>query len=238
MSKAVFTIVRDERYFLPVWMRHYLKYFAPKDIYVMDNGTVDGSTQNIDCNVIDTPHEYAFDVNWLVATVEDMQRELLKKYDIVLFAEADEIVYPESESFEQPLAGGPCVCCSGYTVLHDPKEPALNWNKPILRQRKYWVPDSLEDKPLLSRVPLSWCFGFHHCETPYPVDPGLYLIHLSRVDFSYYRQRYHERSRWPRPPGQDPGLAFQWSPGTDMEGCFLAGWDRRQIIPDKVKDAV
>jgi hypothetical protein len=32
---AVFTIVREEAVFLPIWLRYYAAHFAPEDIYVL-----------------------------------------------------------------------------------------------------------------------------------------------------------------------------------------------------------
>ena len=34
-AAAVFTIVREEAVFLPIWLRYYAAHFAPKDIYVL-----------------------------------------------------------------------------------------------------------------------------------------------------------------------------------------------------------
>src|SRR6185503_134162 len=41
---AVITMVHDEAVFLPIWLRYYSRFFAPGDIYVLDNETSDGST--------------------------------------------------------------------------------------------------------------------------------------------------------------------------------------------------
>ena len=34
-AAAVFTIVREEAVFLPIWLRYYAAHFAPEDIYVL-----------------------------------------------------------------------------------------------------------------------------------------------------------------------------------------------------------
>ena len=41
---AVFTIVKNENYFLPIWLKHYKRYFDNSDIYVLDHQSNDGST--------------------------------------------------------------------------------------------------------------------------------------------------------------------------------------------------
>ena len=42
--RAVVTMVHNESVFLPIWLRYYSRFFAPEDIYVLDNDSTDGST--------------------------------------------------------------------------------------------------------------------------------------------------------------------------------------------------
>ena len=94
---AVFTIVKNENYFLPIWLKHYKKYFNNSDIYVLDHQSNDGSTNNLDVNVIRIDYKLAFDHHWLVQTVQQQQTKLLEEYESVLFAEVDEIIYTVNE---------------------------------------------------------------------------------------------------------------------------------------------
>ena len=41
---AVFTLVRDEKDFLPIWVRYYSRHFDVGDLFILDHGTTDGST--------------------------------------------------------------------------------------------------------------------------------------------------------------------------------------------------
>jgi hypothetical protein len=90
---AVFTMVKNENYFLPIWLKHYKRYFDNSDIYILDHQSNDGSTEELDVNVELVINELAFDHQWLVNTVQNFQVKLLEQYESVLFAEADELVY-------------------------------------------------------------------------------------------------------------------------------------------------
>ena len=42
--RAIVTMVHNESVFLPIWLRFYSQFFAPEDLHVLDNETIDGST--------------------------------------------------------------------------------------------------------------------------------------------------------------------------------------------------
>ena len=44
---AVFTIVKNEKLFLPIWIKHYKKFFDNYDIYILDHESNDDSTKNL-----------------------------------------------------------------------------------------------------------------------------------------------------------------------------------------------
>ena len=202
MKKAIYTTVRDENVFLPIWLKHYSKFFAPEDIYVYDHLTTDGSVelakQQYKFNHIVLDYPLYSDFNWYTSTTKNTQKELLKKYDVVLYTEADEIVYHHSglgnyiDAMTSDVAS-----CNGYMICHDRFiEPALDVTKSILSQRKYWTKDGCSDKTILSKVPLAWGHGFHSCiDTPEQPkgegefilsnpDPELLLLHLHLIDFN------------------------------------------------------
>jgi hypothetical protein len=212
MKTAVFTIVKNEKYFLPIWLKYYGQFFDKKDIYVIDNGSTDGSTKDIDVQCIWTPSPFDFNVKFLLDVATAFQKNLLEKYDSVLFAEADEIIVPKKPGrFDLHLKDTPVARCLGYEVVHAVGiEPAIKWDKPLLRQRQYWEMKNNFCKPLLSKIPLNWEVGFHDCSPPVPVDKTLTLIHLRRIDYEHSKQRLTQRRMWPRPPGQAENMAWQW----------------------------
>ena len=198
--RAVVTIVHDEAVFLPLWLGYYSRYFAADDIYVLDNDSSDGSTDRDGFVRVPTPHP-SVDHTWMAETLAAFQEELLDRYDVVLVADADEIISPLpswgtldqyidrlDEEFVNPL---------GYEILHLPdREPPLDLSRPVLDQRGYWFANDAYDKPLLATVPMTWVPGLHaSADGRRNYDPDLRLIHLHRMDYELCRARHGARAR-------------------------------------------
>jgi hypothetical protein len=203
VTRAVMTIVRNERVFLPIWLRYYSKFFRAGDIYVLDHQCTDGSTDG--GGFVRIPvSQSMFGASWQRDVVQHHQHELIDRYDVVLYAEADEIVAPDPrhcdlgtyiDRFDQDF-----VTCQGYEILHmKENEPALDLSKPVLAQRSTWYHNPLYSKSLLARVPMLWDGGFHErMDKRTDNDPHLYLIHLHRMDYDVCLSRHRERSHFSR----------------------------------------
>jgi hypothetical protein len=197
-SRAVITIVHNEPVFLPIWLGYYSRFFAPDDIYVLDNDTTDSSTER-DGFVRIPVHHDTVDHVWMVETVERLQHELIDSYDVVLVTDVDEIVAPTPEwgtlgeyidEFDEWF-----VNCVGYEILHlVDREGPYDGSRLILDQRSYWFPNAAYDKPALASTAMSWVPGFHKkADGEFNYDPDLRLIHLHRMDFDICRQRHRLR---------------------------------------------
>jgi hypothetical protein len=201
-SRAVVTMVHNEPVFLPIWLGYYSRYFAPEDIYVLDNESDDGSTER-DGFVRIPVHHDRVDHSWMVRTIERFQHELLRRYDAVLVTDVDEIVTPKPEwgtlgnyldRFDEDW-----VNCLGYELLHmKDRELPLELAQPILDQRGYWFVNGAYDKAALATVPMSWRPGFHGREDfHYNLDPDLRLVHLHRMDYGICLERHRTRNQRP-----------------------------------------
>ncbi|KAL1512010.1 hypothetical protein AB1Y20_005285 [Prymnesium parvum] len=212
---CVFTIVRSEAVFLPIWYRYYSEHFCVDDIYVLHHvvpsaAEPDTCTASLRCHVLELRHEY-FDPVWLRRVVCEQQRALLERYYAVLFAEVDEIVIAaplhasagpglkeyvdefvrRREAHTHPAA----VRCVGWEVHHDfSSEAPIDLEQPVLAQRRYWHRNELYDKTLLTLAPLRYSLGFHTCEEEAPYDEKLVLLHLNKLDFGYFIRRHEERA--------------------------------------------
>jgi lipopolysaccharide biosynthesis glycosyltransferase len=198
--RAVQTIVHNEAVFLPIWLRYHRRFFAPEDIYVFDHESTDGSTSGGGFVRIPVTHD-TVDHTWMVTTLQAHQHELLERYDVVLTLDVDEVVVPDPDPgtlgdyldrFDEEY-----VNCLGYELLHVADEPALDPDRPILDQRRWWFANDGYDKPALATQPTVWEPGFHSlAEGHANLDPDLRLIHLHRMDYAICRERHrHRRAR-------------------------------------------
>lgn len=197
MKSSIFTILRDEPIFLEIWLEYYSDFFYTNDIYVIhhkSNNKFDDWIYNQfgDCANIETiSYDETFDHEWLRSKVQNKQRELLKSYDVVTFAEIDEIIWHPSglDNYISNLKGD-VATCRGFEVVHFFKdEPPIDLDKPLLQQRKYGYYAKLYDKTLISKVPLEWCWGFHHADKEIKPSMDLHLIHLHKMDFGVAWER-------------------------------------------------
>lgn len=245
---AVFTIVKNESYFLPIWIKHYKKYFNVADIYVLDHESNDGSTNNLDVNVIPVTNELAFDHQWLVDTVQNQQVKLLEEYESVLFAESDELIYtlekPLNEVIDDFLQDESIThqTCLGLEVIERiGEEKPLEQTDDIFEHRSYWFQHPLYNKTLLSKVPLNWVWGFHHTDNTQPnIKFGLFLCHLHRCDFEMMLKRHEERAKKWNLKNDGAGVGFQHRIG-DREGVLMYFNDipyAPMIIPQEHKDVL
>jgi hypothetical protein len=198
--RAIITIVHNEAVLFPIWLRYYTQFFDPGDIYVLDNGTTDGSTSRDGFVRIPVERRHV-DHRWMLRTIRELQHELIDRYGLILVADVDEIVAPVPETgtlgeyldrFDDEY-----VNCLGYEVLHmRDREPPLDLDRPILGQRRWWFSNDAYDKPAVATVAMEWTPGLHHrtnLETR--MDPDLRLIHLHRMDYDLCLARHRTRRR-------------------------------------------
>ena len=75
-------------------------------------------------------------------------------------------------------------------------EAPMNWNQSVLAQRRYWVPISKYNKPLLTKTRLRYRPGFH-TNFVGPIimaDSDLVLIHLRSSDLEFCMS--HEKAKY------------------------------------------
>jgi hypothetical protein len=200
--RAVVTMAHNEAVFLPIWWKYYARFFAPEDIYIIDHDTTDASTSGPGFVRIPVSHPVV-DWGWHRDALQAEQHRLIARYDVVLCTDVDEIVAPDPRTgdlgdyidrFESDF-----VNCRGYEILHmRDSEPPLDLGRPILQQRRHWYFNPAYSKPLLARVPMSWHGGLHATtDGGVREDPGLYLIHLHRMDYELCFARHQQRTALP-----------------------------------------
>jgi hypothetical protein len=93
MRVAAITVARDEATMLPVWIRYYGGQLGMENLYVFDDNSVDGSTDDLPCDVIRIPpvRDGKFE-STRMRLVSGFADALLAVYDAVLFCDVDEFV--------------------------------------------------------------------------------------------------------------------------------------------------
>ncbi|MFA6636887.1 MAG: glycosyltransferase family 2 protein [Candidatus Omnitrophota bacterium] len=202
---CVFTFVRNENVFLPIWLKYYSKFFSGSDIYVLDHSSDDGSVaecrKKYDFNVVDIPF-VSYNVALKTSVARKKQADLLNVYEYVLYADADEIIIPHPRRYKdlncyiKQLKKDYCFC-KGYDLLQMKNETPINLDMPILRQRKYWSFSPDYCKPLLSKKPLEWELGFHNAKNiARNIENDLLLLHLHRMDFKIAWEKLQQIKSW------------------------------------------
>jgi hypothetical protein len=253
-KRAAFTIVQNEPVFLPIWLDYYSRSFEPADLYVLDHASTDGSTDALAarCHVVPIHRDASFDHAWLNGTVTAFHAFLLRSYQQVLFTEADEIVLADPLRYRGLDAYidaciGRVARCTGFEVVHFPEEePPLDFNRPLLAQRQYWLPSRMYSKTLLASVPMAWSPGFHEAPAFAGVrpDPDLYLVHLHRIDYAACAARHRSTAarRWStRDLDLKLGQQNRMVDGdAGFRSWFFQGLDNgaRALIPAHVKAAL
>lgn len=193
---AIFTIVKNDGYFLKKWIHYYKNYFDNSDIYVLDHDTTDGSTNNLDVNVIKISNSNTLSSLWGTNQVVEFAAKLLNNYKYFFHVDSDEFVLTKDGTNlkihinNQINQNKNCIICTGYDLIHNYTKESLTFNTslPILFQRNYIKRNENYDKPIIANYILNYNVGDHSAsnEIPYSVisrnDPNLIMLHAKRYD--------------------------------------------------------
>jgi len=188
---AVMTMTRDEAGMPPRWLDYYGRQFGDTNLFVVDDGTTDGSTDGLACTVLRIPPA-PWKQNWMqtrIDLVNGLSRGLLACFDVIVFTDVDEFLIPDPRryadlpAFISARADQDVIAPVAVNVVHRVGiEPALDPSRPILAQRSHAKFVPVMCKPLIKRVAAPWMMGFHGIRAPYPIDPDLLLVHLKYYD--------------------------------------------------------
>jgi hypothetical protein len=180
-------MVYNEPVYLPMWLKYYGSQLGYQNLFVIDHGTDDGSTNDVmGASRVCLPRTPKDNVQ-RTQMVSRFVASLLSYYDAVVNVDVDEFVVPDPRTFASLTAyvqatTAPATVALGMNVVHRPmQEEALQLSRPVLDQRRWVRLASPMCKPCLVRVPVTWTQGFHRCELP-PHFDGLFLFHLRYFD--------------------------------------------------------
>jgi hypothetical protein len=200
---AVFTQVFNEEGMLAMWERYYGEQVGYENLYVIDNGTTDGSCAKLDprTNVVRIPAG-ALDHEHFAQLQGQFQRFLLQRYQWVIKVDADELLVCEGDLVETVLALPPGIHAPliPVAVVHDEgREGRFDFTQPIRAQRTRYVPEHFSfRKPLIASVPITWMRGNHLCYEKSEFLPDFYLVHARYIDFEHLIKRHRRFAAMPQ----------------------------------------
>lgn len=217
---------------LPRWISYYGGQLGVENLIVLDDNTVDGSTDDLPCTLHRLPPP-PWQTSWAQARkllASGIAEGLLACYEVVIFTDVDEFLVPDPDHHSGLLAylgaraGQDVIAPLGVNVLHNPRvEPELRASQPVLQQRRFvkFAPGLC--KPLIKRVSAEWRAGLHGIKAPFEIDQELLLLHLKYYDVemlakvSQHRRDLHDKE------GRG-GLRSAWTVGSAELTSKLLSW--------------
>jgi len=213
MKIAIFTITQNDPW-LPLWVNHVLSQgFAREDVYVLNHESTGDFQRDLEADisrtvsVLQVRHQKSYDYLWLTETVSKFQRFLIGQYDVVVFAAADELLYPlERATVVDALQASrePWEYVESWDVIQQPEEGPLVLTVPWLAQRRLgctsrrgrrlqitrdvtvWVPPSAGASPFTAAF---------NVVPEAPVSSAIVAAHMHRADNWLATQRHREISQ-------------------------------------------
>lgn len=120
--------------------------------------------------------------------LNSLQEELFKDYDLILFADVDEIVIPNPDKYKDlgeylDKFDKEAIRCVGYNVIEMDNDKPIDFTKPLIEQRTYWSRDNLYDKCVIITKPQHYVSN-HAVANKVEQDPDLILLHLRDMDLT------------------------------------------------------
>ena len=192
------TFVRNEIIRLPIWLNHYRQFSSDDDIYIIDQNTTDGSTQNLKCNVIYEPHEGIFDHQWLRQMLTRNLQKLLQYYHIVILTECDLLMVTHNNEkldnylIKNYLNSSKNGCTDLYDVVQQPDEKKYILGDKISQIRNYlsyWSGAKTHIIHTYNNCELQ--NGFHGGTGI--LDNNLSSIHIQALNTDYFYSKINQR---------------------------------------------
>jgi hypothetical protein len=221
-NAAAITMVNNETHFLPIWINHYLKYFEPQDLYVINHNPDEEfskylkTIKDLGVNICNAHNDRLWNELWRRDLVNSLQHFLISSYKAVIYNDVDELleINPDSKykdlndyisSFVQ--SGKECVRAQGYNIVSNPGiDKPIDLSIPIMQQRERWKLDNGYSKPYLTSVPVNYLVGFHTTESEYHknsdlfkpaeylIDQDLLAIHIHYIDILWIIEKNQKRT--------------------------------------------
>jgi hypothetical protein len=233
MKVAVFGLFQNENFFIPHWQKYYGDLFGFENLYAIGDLQNDSAMKLFEpkVNLINYSPEFHANFGEHNQIVINMQRQLLEKYDVAIFAEADQFFIPNPEKYSNLLEyleknKDDYIKVTGYNLLHIiEEEGAYDPAQSITNQRSFWYRYPLEDKLFIVRKPVqAYTWGFHTGNVPdVPNDPDLINLHCHAFDFAHANSRRHSKTvagKWHEYSGKNKPGFHTWIHDQELKNMW------------------
>lgn len=218
---AAITMVRDEGPMLRKWIDHYGTQVGLDNLLVIDDNSVDGSTDDLPCRVVRIPPITGHFERERMRLVSEAARKLLRLRTAVVFADADEFIVPDPARFDglrdfvAARKGRSAAGVMALNVVHDlAHEAPLDLSRPALGQRSRAVFVPLMCKPAVKLVRAPWAASSHGLAgATFEVDPELYMFHLKFADRDLLADAAAKRHQMVAHDGRAAASSWQFDGG-------------------------
>ena len=198
---AAITMARNDEFFLTRWIKYYGDEIGTENLYIYLDGTDQKIPKNAGAaHIKKLPHTdmpRAAGDKYRIGLMNDLARELLKSYDIVIGCDCDEFLIVDTntnKTLAEYLSGikiRNTVSGLGLDVGQNMNcESTLDASAPILPQREYALLSTRYTKPVVKNAPVDWGSGFHSISGHnFHIDKNLYLLHFGAVDMQMLEQK-------------------------------------------------
>ena len=198
---AAITMARNDEFFLSHWIKYYGDEIGTENLYIYLDGTDQVTPKNAGAaHIKKLPHTdmpRAAGDKYRIGLMNDLARELLKSYDIVIGCDCDEFLIVDTntnKTLAEYLSGikiRNTVSGLGLDVGQNMNcESTLDTSAPILPQREYALLSTRYTKPVVKNAPVDWGSGFHSISGHnFHIDKNLYLLHFGAVDMQMLEQK-------------------------------------------------
>ena len=200
---AAITMARNDNFFLTRWIKYYGNEIGYENLYIYLDGTDQEIPKNAGAaHITKLPHtdmSRTIGDKYRIGLMNDLSRELLKKYAIVIGCDCDEflIVDPKTNQtlaeYLSKIKIKNTVSGLGLDIgqnMNTEPELELDINAPLLEQREYALLSTRYTKPVVKNVPLDWGRGFHSINGHnFHIDKNLYLLHFGAVDMKMLERK-------------------------------------------------
>jgi hypothetical protein len=198
---AVICTVYNEALLLPLWLTYYGALFGLENLYLIDDGSTDGSTDDLGAVNVIRIDQAEIDQDTRCRDVSFFHNEIKRLYDAVIYVDIDEFLVVD------PLLGVGLpdyiertkldhFNAVGLNVIQNPlAEPDYSSSRGVFEQRQFVQFERGYCKQLIHKAPVFWSIGFHNTTEPVAMAAGLYLFHLRAMDVTISKARINGRNK-------------------------------------------